>query len=59
MKPFVILTAALALVAVVPAQASEALAKQHACVACHVIKGPKIVTPTGKFNIHNTVHDVY
>ncbi|MGB5586402.1 MAG: cytochrome D1 domain-containing protein [Gammaproteobacteria bacterium] len=25
----------------------------------HVIKGPRIVTPTGKFNIHNTVHDVY
>ena len=25
----------------------------------HVIKGPEIVTPTGKFNIHNTVHDVY
>ncbi len=25
----------------------------------HVIKGPKIITPTGKFNIHNTVHDVY
>jgi len=25
----------------------------------HVIKGPRIVTPTGKFNVHNTVHDVY
>lgn len=25
----------------------------------HVIKGPEIVTPTGKFNIHNTVNDVY
>ena len=25
----------------------------------HVIKGENIVTPTGKFNIHNTVHDVY
>ena len=24
-----------------------------------VIKGPRIVTPTGKFNIYNTVHDVY
>ena len=24
-----------------------------------VIKGPKIVTPTGKFNVHNTVGDVY
>jgi len=25
----------------------------------HVIKGPQVVTPTGKFNVHNTVHDVY
>lgn len=25
----------------------------------HVIKGPEIVTPTGKFNVYNTVHDVY
>jgi len=25
----------------------------------HVIKGPEIITPTGKFNIHNTVNDVY
>jgi nitrite reductase (NO-forming) / hydroxylamine reductase len=25
----------------------------------HVIKGPRLVTPTGKFNIYNTVHDVY
>ena len=24
-----------------------------------VIKGPKIITPTGKFNVYNTVHDVY
>lgn len=24
-----------------------------------VIKDPKLVTPTGKFNIHNTQHDVY
>lgn len=24
-----------------------------------VIKGPEIVTPTGKFNTYNTVHDVY
>ncbi len=24
-----------------------------------VIKGPEIITPTGKFNIYNTVHDVY
>ncbi|UCC14696.1 MAG: nitrite reductase, partial [Gammaproteobacteria bacterium] len=25
----------------------------------HVIKGPKMITPTGKFNIYNTMHDVY
>ena len=24
-----------------------------------VIKGPEIVTPTGKFNIRNTVSDIY
>jgi nitrite reductase (NO-forming)/hydroxylamine reductase len=25
----------------------------------HVIKDPRIITPTGKFNVYNTVHDVY
>lgn len=45
MKPYVIFTAALVLVAAAPAQASEALAKQYACVACHVLKGPKTVGP--------------
>jgi nitrite reductase (NO-forming)/hydroxylamine reductase len=25
----------------------------------HVIKGPQIVTPTGKFNVHNTQEDIY
>jgi len=25
----------------------------------HVIKGPEIVTPTGKFNVNNTVKDIY
>jgi Cytochrome D1 heme domain len=24
-----------------------------------VIKDPRLITPTGKFNVHNTVHDVY
>ncbi len=24
-----------------------------------VIKTPKLITPTGKFNVYNTVHDVY
>jgi len=45
MKPFVIATVALALAAALPAQASEALAKKHACVACHVVKGAKTVGP--------------
>jgi nitrite reductase (NO-forming)/hydroxylamine reductase len=25
----------------------------------HVIKDPRLITPTGKFNVHNTVRDVY
>lgn len=25
----------------------------------HVIKDPRLITPTGKFNVHNTVKDVY
>ncbi len=25
----------------------------------HVIKGPEIITPTGKFNVYNTLNDVY
>ena len=24
-----------------------------------VIKDPKLITPTGKFNVYNTQHDVY
>ena len=38
--------AALAAVAALPAQASEELAKKHACVACHNVKGAKTVGPT-------------
>ncbi len=45
MKPFVITAAVLALAAALPARASEDLAKKHACVACHVIKGAKAVGP--------------
>ena len=45
MKPFVIAAAVLALAAALPAQASEALAKKYACVACHVVKGAKTVGP--------------
>ena len=25
----------------------------------HVIKGPEVITPTGKFNVYNTMEDVY
>lgn len=46
MKPVVLAAAALALAAALPAQASEALAKKYACVACHNIKGAKSVGPT-------------
>jgi len=45
MKLQFIAAAALALAAVTPAQASEELAKKHACLACHVIKGAKTVGP--------------
>jgi nitrite reductase (NO-forming)/hydroxylamine reductase len=24
-----------------------------------VIKDPKMITPTGKFNVYNTQHDIY
>jgi cytochrome c len=43
MRRFVLVAAAL--LAAAPAQASEALAKKHACVACHVVKGAKTVGP--------------
>jgi cytochrome c len=46
MKLQVIAAAALVLAAGAPAQASEALAKKYACVACHNIKGAKSVGPT-------------
>jgi len=45
MKLMALTAAALALAAAAPVQASEALAKKHACVACHVVKGPKTVGP--------------
>ncbi len=40
------LALAAALAASLPASASEALAKKHACVACHVVKGAKTVGPS-------------
>ena len=45
MKLQVIAVVALALAAIAPAHASEALAKKYACVACHVVKGAKTVGP--------------
>jgi cytochrome c len=45
MKLQFIAAAALAVAAVTPAHASEELAKKHACLACHVIKGAKTVGP--------------
>ena len=47
MKPFVIAAAALALAAALPAQASEALAKKHNCLACHTVD-KKLVGPSYK-----------
>ena len=40
-----ILSAGLALTIVLPAQASEELAKKHLCTTCHVVKGPKTIGP--------------
>jgi cytochrome c len=45
MKNIVIALPLLGLAAALPAQASEELAKKHACVACHVVKGAKTVGP--------------
>jgi cytochrome c len=45
MKLAALSVAALALAVAAPAQASDALAKKYACVACHVVKGPKTVGP--------------
>lgn len=46
MKNNLFIFAALAAVFAFPAQASEDLAKKHACVACHNVKGAKTVGPT-------------
>ena len=46
MKKALIASVVLGLAAAAPAQASEDLAKKHACVACHNIKGAKTVGPT-------------
>jgi len=45
MKSLILSAAALVLGAVLPAQASEELAKKYLCTTCHVIKGPKTIGP--------------
>ena len=46
MKSLILSAAALILAAVLPAQASEELAKKHMCTTCHVVKGAKTIGPT-------------
>jgi cytochrome c len=46
MKSLILSAAALALITVLPAQASEELAKKHLCTTCHVVKGAKTIGPT-------------
>lgn len=46
MKNQALALAAVAALFSLPAQASEDLAKKHACVACHNVKGAKTVGPT-------------
>ena len=46
MKSLILSAAALALSAVLPAQASEDLAKKHLCSTCHVVKGAKTIGPS-------------
>jgi cytochrome c len=46
MKSLILSAAALAITAVLPAQASEELAKKHMCTTCHVVKGAKTIGPS-------------
>lgn len=46
MKKTAFALAALAGFAVLPAQASEELARKYACMSCHNLKGAKTVGPT-------------
>ena len=46
MKSLILSAAAVALTAVLPAQASEDLAKKHMCTTCHVVKGAKTIGPS-------------
>ena len=45
MKSLILSAASLVLTVVLPAQASEDLAKKHMCTTCHVIKGAKTIGP--------------
>ena len=45
MKSLILSAASLALTVVMPAQASEELAKKHMCTTCHVVKGAKTIGP--------------
>jgi cytochrome c len=45
MKSLILSAAALTLAMVLPAQASEELAKKHLCTTCHVVKGAKTIGP--------------
>jgi cytochrome c len=46
MKSLILSAVALISAAVLPAQASEELAKKHMCTTCHVVKGAKTIGPT-------------
>ena len=46
MKSLIFSAAALVLTVMLPAQASEDLAKKHLCTTCHVVKGTKTIGPT-------------
>ena len=46
MKSLILSAAALTLAVVLPAQASDELAKKHLCTTCHVVKGAKTIGPT-------------
>ena len=46
MKSLILSAASLALTVVLPAQASEDLAKKHMCTTCHVVKGAKTIGPS-------------
>lgn len=46
MKSLILSAAAVALGVILPAHASDDLAKKHLCTTCHVVKGAKTIGPT-------------